>query len=115
MENYFKEAPISVTICDAEGKILEMNDKSVKTFVKNNENLIGRSLLDCHPEPARSKLMGLLANHNTNVYTISKNGIKKMIYQMPWFKEGVFAGYIELSMEIPEEMPHYVRQAPPTK
>ncbi len=107
--DYFKEAPIAVTICDKEGIILEMNDKSVKTFIKDGKSLIGASLLDCHPEPARRKLTAMLENHNVNAYTISKNGIKKLIYQMPWFVEGEFAGYIELSMEIPEEMPHFVR------
>ena len=107
--NYFKEAPISVTVCDKNGIILDMNDKSVQTFIKDGKSIIGQSLLDCHPEPARTKLLGLLANHNVNVYTIEKNGIKKMIYQCPWFENGDFAGYIELSMEIPFEMPHYVR------
>ena len=26
---------------------------------------------------------------------------KKLIYKSPWFKDGEFAGYIEVSMEIP--------------
>lgn len=111
--NYFKEAPISVTVCDKNGKILEMNDKSIATFTKDGKSLVGNSLLDCHPEPARSKLLGLLQNHNVNVYTIEKNGVKKMIYQMPWYDGADFGGYIELSMEIPFEMPHYVRQPKP--
>lgn len=108
--DYFKQAPISVTICDKDGKILEMNDKSVSTFTKDGKSLVGNSLLDCHPEPARTKLLGLLENHNINAYTIEKNGIKKLIYQMPWFDGEEFGGYIELSMEIPFEMPHYVRK-----
>ena len=32
--DYFKEVNLAVTICDKEGKILEMNDKSRKTFLK---------------------------------------------------------------------------------
>lgn len=32
--DYFKEVNLAVTICDKEGKILEMNDKSRKTFFK---------------------------------------------------------------------------------
>ena len=32
-----------------------------------------------------------------------------MIYQTAWFKDGVIAGLVEISMEIPTEMPHYVR------
>jgi hypothetical protein len=39
-----------------------------------------------------------------------RGGKKKLIYQSSWFQNGEFAGYIELSMEIPMEMPHYVRK-----
>lgn len=35
-----------------------------------------------------------------------------MVYQTPWFKEGVFGGYVEFSMIIPFEMPHFVRTPP---
>lgn len=110
MLNYFQHALISVTICDKDGKILEMSDKSIATFSKDGNSLVGNSLLDCHPEPARTKLLNMLQEHNVNAYTIEKNGIKKLIYQMPWYENDEFAGYIELSMEIPFEMPHYVRQ-----
>lgn len=110
MLEYFKETPYSVTICDKDGKILEMNDKSIATFCKDGKSLVGNNLLDCHPEPARTKLLGLLQNHGTNAYTIEKNGVKKLIYQTPWYDNGEFAGLIELSMEIPFEMPHYVRK-----
>jgi transcriptional regulator with PAS, ATPase and Fis domain len=106
---YLKETSFAVTICDKEGKILEMNDKSMKTFVKDGQSIIGRSLLDCHPEPARSKLIQMLENHEVNAYTIEKNGVKKLIYQAPWYENGKFAGYIELSLEIPEVMRHFVR------
>ena len=107
MLEYFNEAPYSVTICDKDGKILEMNDMAV---LSHGQQIIGQNLLDCHPEPARTKLVEMLKNHNVNAYTIEKNGVKKLIYQAPWFKDGEFAGYIELSMPIPMEMPHYVRK-----
>ena len=43
--DYFKEVNLAVTICDKEGKILEMNDKSRKTFLKpGQEDLIGKNL-----------------------------------------------------------------------
>jgi hypothetical protein len=32
-----------------------------------------------------------------------------MIYQAPWFKEGKVAGLVELSLEIPFDLPHYIR------
>jgi len=51
----------AVTVCDREGTILYMNDKAVVTFAKyGGRELIGRNLLDCHPEPARSKLEAMM-------------------------------------------------------
>lgn len=32
-----------------------------------------------------------------------------MIYQTPWKRDGKVAGMVEISMVIPEEMPHYQR------
>ena len=108
--DYFKEVNLAVTICDKEGKILEMNDKSRKTFLKpGQEDLIGKNVLDCHPEPAHSLLADMLQNPRTNVYTIEKKGVKKLIYQTPWYVEGEFMGFMEWSMEIPFEMKHRVR------
>ena len=108
--DYFKEVNLAVTICDKEGKILEMNDKSRKTFLKpGQEDLIGKNVLDCHPEPAHSLLADMLQNPRTNVYTIEKKGVKKLIYQTPWYVEGEFMGLMDLSMEIAFEMKHCVR------
>ncbi len=107
---WIKEFPGSVTVCDAKGIILEMNDKAAKTFEKDGGfALIGKNILDCHPEPARTKTERLLAKKEKNVYTIEKNGIKKLIFQSPWFKDGKYAGFVELSLEIPFEMPHFIR------
>lgn len=111
MEKFFKEMDVAVTVCGTDGEILEMNEKSRKTFLKpGREELIGKNVLDCHPEPARSKLADMLANPRNNAYTIEKNGIRKLIFQTPWYEDGRFGGFIELSMEIPAEMPHYVRK-----
>ena len=98
-----------MTVCDKDGKILEMNDMAERVL-SHGQHIVGNNLLDCHPEPARTKLANMLQNHNLNAYTIEKNGVKKLIYQSPWFENGEFAGYIELSMELPAEMPHFVRQ-----
>lgn len=111
MDKIFKEMNVAVTVCGTDGEILEMNGKSRKTFLKpGRENLIGKNVLDCHPEPARTKLKSMLENPHSNAYTIEKNGIKKLIYQTPWYENGVFQGLVEFSMEIPFDMPHYVRK-----
>ena len=108
---WIKEFPAAITVCDAEGIILEMNDKAAKTFAADGgRKLIGSNMLDCHPEPARTKTERLLSSRERNVYTIEKNGVKKMIYQSPWYKNGEYAGFVELSLEIPfGEIPHFVR------
>jgi PAS domain-containing protein len=96
---WVKEFPAAVTVCDAEGRILEMNERAAASFEKDGgAGLIGTNVLDCHPEPSR-----------TNVYTIEKKGAKKLIYQSPWYAGGVYAGFVELSFEIPWDMPHFNR------
>lgn len=109
--DWIKEFPAAVTVCDPQGIILAMNDKSAQTFAPDGGyELIGRNMLDCHPHPAHEKAERLLAAKEKNVYTIEKNGIKKLIYQSPWFEDGQYAGYVELSLEIPFDMPHFIRK-----
>jgi hypothetical protein len=108
--SWVKEFPGAVTVCNPEGIILEMNDQSALIFEEDGgRTLIGRNVFDCHPEPARSELAGLMKARQRNVYTIEKNGVRKFIYQTPWYLDGKYAGFIELSLEIPFEMPHFVR------
>jgi transcriptional regulator with PAS, ATPase and Fis domain len=110
--SWVKEFPGAVTVCDPDGIIIEMNDKAAKSFEDDGGRaLIGKNVLDCHPAPARDELAGMMENRQTNVYTIEKNGIKKLIYQSPWYFNGEYAGFIEISMEIPFEMQHFVRDS----
>lgn len=107
---WIKQFPAAVTVCDCNGVIIEMNDKAAQSLESDGGyELIGKNLLDCHPEPARSKVQQLLDTCEKSVYTIEKNGVKKLIYQSPWFEDGHYAGFVELSLEIPFEMQHFVR------
>jgi PAS domain-containing protein len=107
---WVREFPAAITVCDEQGIILEMNDRAAETFEQDGGyGLIGSNMLDCHPEPARGKTERLLAAQARNVYTIEKNGVKKLIYQSPWYKGGAYAGFVELSLEIPFDLPHFVR------
>ncbi|OIN99731.1 MAG: PAS sensor protein [Elusimicrobia bacterium CG_4_10_14_0_2_um_filter_56_8] len=111
MENWKDGVNFAVTVCDAEGIVTEMNAKSAAVFGKSGgKSLIGRSLLDCHSEPSRDLIKRMLAGNFSNAYTIEKNGVKKLIYQTPWLKDGKPAGLVELSFEIPPDMPHYARK-----
>ena len=88
-----EEMNCAVTVCDSEGVILYMNRKSRETFASHGD-LIGRRML---------------ASGESNAYTISKNGQRKVIYQTPWRRDGEIAGLVEISMVVPQEMPHYIR------
>jgi uncharacterized protein YndB with AHSA1/START domain len=105
------EFPGAVTVCDPHGVIVSMNAKAAAAFERDGGvALIGSNLLDCHPEPSSTLVADLLASPRVNAYTIEKRGVRKVIYQAPWFDAGAFAGLVELSLEVPATMPHFVRE-----
>lgn len=108
--DWAKEFNAAITICDTKGIIVYMNDISIEQFAKyGGKKLIGTYLLDCHPEPSKSKLVEMLNNPIENMYTTEKDGRKKIILQSPWIKEETFCGIIELSFYLEDNMPHFVR------
>jgi transcriptional regulator with PAS, ATPase and Fis domain len=110
--DWVNEFPAAVTVCDRDGIVVAMNDRSARTFeADGGRALIGKSLLDCHPDPARTLLADLLAAPRVNAYTIEKRGVRKLIYQAPWHQNGEYRGLVELSMELPDPLPHFVRGA----
>jgi PAS domain-containing protein len=107
---WMKEFPAAITVCDAGGVILEMNDQACKVFAKDGgRDLVGRNVLDCHPEPARNKLQKILDEQLTNCYTTEKNGVRKLIYQAPWYEGQKFMGMVEVAIELPADVPQYIR------
>jgi hypothetical protein len=108
--NWSEELPVAVTVTAADGTILEMNARSREAFAKDGgAALVGQRVFDCHPEPARTKTLDLYARRTPNHYTIRKNGQKKIIHQLPWFEAGAFAGFVEISIPIPDALPHFDR------
>ena len=109
MDKYFEELKeVAITVCDREGNILDMNATSANVN-SHGQKILGHNLFDCHPPKAASILRELLENEKLNAYTIEKNGVKKLIYQVPWYEHDEFGGLIELSLPSPFDMPHYVR------
>jgi transcriptional regulator with PAS, ATPase and Fis domain len=110
---WVEEFPGAILVCDTQGIILEMNERAVKQYTADGGRaLIGKNVLDCHPEPARTKLQRLMEARLPNAYTIEKRGVKKLVYQAPWYRGGQYAGFVELAFEIPVTMPHFVRDKP---
>jgi transcriptional regulator with PAS, ATPase and Fis domain len=105
-----KGFPGAILVCDRAGIILEMNDRAAQQYADDGGRaLLGANVLDCHPEPSRTKLQQLLETGQSNVYTIEKRGVKKLVYQAPWHEEGSLAGMVEVVLELPAAMPHFVR------
>ena len=103
----------AVTVVDRECRIIYMNERSRQTFAsRGGADLIGHNIMDYHNERSRGIIRRLLTEGGSNAYTISKEGKRKMIYQTTWLKsDGTLGGLVELSMSIPEEMPHYIRKS----
>lgn len=101
----------AVTVVDTECRIIYMNERSRLTFAaRGGADLIGHNIMDYHNERSRGIIRRLLEEGGANAYTIQKDGMRKMIYQTTWHKpDGTLGGLVELSMVIPDEMPHYVR------
>ena len=108
--NWYNEFSGAITICNAKGIILYMNRTAGDVFKKyGGLKLIGQSVLDCHPVPARTKLLRMLKSRKPNVYTIEKKSVKKIIFQAPWYLKGKYKGFVEFSIEVPFKMSHFVR------
>ncbi len=110
--DWIEEVPVAITVTDAEGTILAMNAFAEATFAEDGgAGLIGRSVFDCHPEPALTRTRELYRDRAANHYTIEKAGRRKMIHQLPWFQGGAFAGFVEISIPVPDSLPHFIREA----
>ncbi|HYQ57064.1 MAG TPA: hypothetical protein VEP89_06915 [Draconibacterium sp.] len=109
--NWMDEFNGAITVCNREGIIVYMNDFSIRQFEKyGGEKLIGTNLLDCHPEPSKSKLKEMLTEPTENSYITEKDECKKIITQRPWIQNNQFLGVVEISFELPEDMAHQSRK-----
>ena len=109
MGDWSKDIDCAITVCDNEGTVLYMNERSSATFNKDGETMIGKSMIPCHSEKSQEKIREMLANNTNNCYTIEKNGKKKLIFQTPWRENNKVKGLVEISIVLPNDMPHYKR------
>lgn len=106
--DWAREMDCAITVCDANADIIYMNDSS-RRINSPEADIIGHNLRQYHPPRAIEIIDRLLREGGYNAYTISKRGQRKMIYQAAWRRQGQIAGLVEISMVIPEELPHYDR------
>lgn len=107
---WVNEFPGALTVCDKNGVIIDMNEEAARAHAGNGGfKLVGADIMPCHPDPAKVKLKDLMESRRKNIYTTKESGLRKLIFQAPWFLDGEYAGYLDLSLEIPWEMPHFDR------
>ncbi len=99
----------AITVCDNDGTVIYMNERSRETFNKGGEIMVGTNLFPCHQERSQQMIRHMMESDTTNCYTITKNGVKKLIFQSPWKGDGEVKGMVEISIILPDEMPHYDR------
>ncbi len=105
-----EDYPAAVTVCDTDGIIIAMNKKSMEQFAKRGgSDLIGTSLFDCHPEAANKIIREQLQTHKANVYITNSKSGRRLIQQVPWYRNGSFAGIVETVSPLSDEISEKVR------
>jgi len=108
--SWYKVFPGAITVTNEKGEMIEMNEASAEMFKKDGGyQLIGRNAITCHKEPTQSKVRKIYDTQSFNIYSITKNGKKQLVYQAPYFINGDFAGIVELLLDLPDEIPHFNR------
>ena len=111
--DFYKGLNIAITVSDKDGNVIYQNDSSLEV----NGDARGRNLEKCHNPKSWEMIRHMIDDNVSNVYTISKKGKKKLIYQTPWYEENGEvggeklemrepAGLVEFSIILPEAMPH---------
>lgn len=106
IEDFFEGVAAAMTVCDTEGKVIYQNELSVKSF----GDARGANLQGCHQQASWQMIQQMLTNGSSNTYTVEKKGVKKLIHQTPWYKDGKVAGLVEYSIVLPDNLPHIVRE-----
>lgn len=108
--DWYKVFPGAITVTDETGQIIEMNDASAAMFKKDGGyELIGSNAIACHPERTRAKVQKIYDTQSFNIYSITKNGKKQLVYQAPYFIDNRFSGIVEILLDLPENIPHFDR------
>lgn len=102
--------PGPITVAGKDGTILYMNDAAARSFEKSGGMaLVGSKLADCHKAESNQEIRSIMDEGRVNAYTIEKGGKRRLILQAPWYESGALGGIVEISAEIPAELPHYER------
>jgi transcriptional regulator with PAS, ATPase and Fis domain len=110
INDWINSLDAAITVCNRDGIITYMNEKSILNFSKyGGEKLIGTNLLDCHPGESKIKLAELLSKELKNIYTTQSGDKHKLIYQLPVYENGEYTAYMEIVIDLPENLATHKR------
>lgn len=112
--SWMEEMPAAVTVTSADGTIIAMNARAREAYA-SGRSLVGTNVFDCHPEPARRALARLYERQAASHYTVTRGGERKIVHHLPTFEDGRFAGIVEIVIPLPDDLPHFDRDAPGSK
>jgi transcriptional regulator with PAS, ATPase and Fis domain len=104
--DWTKEFPGMISVCDENGKIMALNNQEAEYFKdQGGLKLIGTSLYDCHSEESVKMIKAMNELQEQRVYLAEENGQREQVIQSPWYRDGKFAGLVEISVEVQGEIP----------
>jgi len=107
---WMRELPAGITVCDRDGKIIELNAASERIFAPDGgAALIGQNLFGCHPADASEKLRAMMAEQRANIYISENGGTPLLVYETPWYQNGEYAGFVEFEIPLTVELLHILR------
>lgn len=110
--DWIKDFPVAVVICDRKGVLTYLNDAAAAMYAPfGGYALLGKSVFDgCHKQQASNdKMIEIMETRKPHTYSIERNGVKRLIHQMPHIINGEVIGIVELATIVPFEIPHFVR------
>jgi len=102
-DRWFDSFPAEIIVCNPEGIILDMNETATAIYADDGgKALIGRNVFSHHEEPVRSMVKQLVDTQKKSIYTTEKNGQKKLVTIAPWQQNQAYAGFVLLTIDLPE-------------
>lgn len=111
-ETWVQSFPAEIIVCDSEGIILDMNDVAIGFYEREGGRaMIGKNVFDHHVEPVRTRVKRLIDRREKIIYTTEKNGNKKLVTIAPWLQETKYAGFVLITIDLPEEISNINKDA----
>ncbi|HEB49338.1 MAG TPA: diguanylate cyclase [Desulfobulbus sp.] len=104
--DWAEEYPAAITVCDRQGTIIAMNRAAGENFQKyGGRGLVGSSLFACHSPASGRAIRRMLDQEQGSTYITDNGSRKRLVQQVPWYRDGRFAGLVETIIDLPAELP----------